>query len=43
MRDPASGAKFANNEPWRPDDRASQVNVLHEEMGGDGVQRAALT
>jgi 4-hydroxyphenylpyruvate dioxygenase len=43
MRDPASGAKFANNEPWRPHYKASQINVFHEELGGDGVQHAALT
>jgi len=43
MRDPASGAKFANNEPWRPHFKASQINVFHEDLGGDGVQHAAIT
>ncbi len=43
MRDPHSGAKFANNEPWRPAFKSSQINVFHEELRGDGVQHAALT
>jgi 4-hydroxyphenylpyruvate dioxygenase len=43
MRDPASGAKFANNEPWRPAFKKSQVNLFHEDHRGDGVQHAALT
>jgi 4-hydroxyphenylpyruvate dioxygenase len=43
MRDPLSGAKFANNEPWRPDFKRSQVNVFNEDLRGDGVQHAALT
>ncbi len=43
MRDPLSGVKFANNEPWRPDFKRSQVNVFNEELRGDGVQHAALT
>jgi len=43
MRDPASGVKFANNEPWRPHFKASQINLFHEELRGDGVQHAALT
>ena len=43
MRDPVSGVKFANNEPWRPHYKASQVNLFHEDLGGDGVQHAALT
>jgi 4-hydroxyphenylpyruvate dioxygenase len=43
MRDPRSGVKFANNEPWRPAYRSSQVNVFHEDHHGDGVQHAALT
>jgi 4-hydroxyphenylpyruvate dioxygenase len=42
MWDPASGAKFANNEPFRPNFKASQVNVFHEEHRGDGVQHVAL-
>jgi 4-hydroxyphenylpyruvate dioxygenase len=43
MRDPFSGVKFANNEPWRPAFKSSQVNLFHEEHRGDGVQHAALT
>jgi 4-hydroxyphenylpyruvate dioxygenase len=43
MRDPLSGVKFANNEPWRPAFKTSQINVFHEELRGDGVQHAALT
>jgi 4-hydroxyphenylpyruvate dioxygenase len=42
MRDPASGAKFANNEPWRPAFKSSQINVFNEEHRGDGIQHAAL-
>ena len=43
MRDPESGVKFANNEPWRPHFKASQINVFHEDLRGDGVQHVALT
>jgi 4-hydroxyphenylpyruvate dioxygenase len=43
MRDPASGVKLANNEPWRPAFKSSQVNVFHEDLRGDGIQHAALT
>jgi 4-hydroxyphenylpyruvate dioxygenase len=42
MWDPSSGVKFANNEPYRPNFRASQINVFHEEHRGDGVQHVAL-
>jgi 4-hydroxyphenylpyruvate dioxygenase len=42
MWDPASGVKFANNEPYRPNFKASQINVFHEENRGDGVQHVAL-
>jgi 4-hydroxyphenylpyruvate dioxygenase len=42
MWDPASGVKFANNEPYRPSFKASQINVFNEEHRGDGVQHAAL-
>jgi 4-hydroxyphenylpyruvate dioxygenase len=42
-RDPASGVKFANNEPWRPNFRASQINVFNEELRGPGVQHLAIT
>ena len=42
MHDPLSGVKFANNEPYRPNFKASQINVFHEEHRGDGVQHVAL-
>jgi 4-hydroxyphenylpyruvate dioxygenase len=42
MWDPASGMKFACNEPYRPNFKASQINVFHEEHRGDGVQHVAL-
>lgn len=42
MWDPASGVKFACNEPYRPNFKASQINVFHEEHRGDGVQHVAL-
>jgi 4-hydroxyphenylpyruvate dioxygenase len=42
MWDPPSGIKFANNEPYRPNFTASQINVFHEEQRGDGVQHVAL-
>ncbi len=42
MRDPRSGVKFANNEPWRPAFKSSQINVFHEDQRGDGIQHAAL-
>lgn len=37
-----TGIKFANNEPYRPAFRSSQINVFHEENRGDGVQHLAL-
>ncbi len=40
--DPHSGVKFANNEPWRPNFRASQINVFCEELRGPGVQHLAI-
>ncbi len=43
MRDPRSGVKFANNEPWRPAFKSSQINVFNEDHRGDGIQHAALT
>jgi 4-hydroxyphenylpyruvate dioxygenase len=43
MWDPASGTKFANNEPARPFFKSSQINIFHEELRGDGVQHVALT
>jgi 4-hydroxyphenylpyruvate dioxygenase len=42
MRDARSGVKFANNEPWRPAFKSSQVNVFNEDYRGDGIQHAAL-
>ena len=42
-KDPVSGVKFANNEPWRPFFRNSQINVFTEENRGAGVQHLALT
>lgn len=42
MWDPHSGLKFANNEPWRPFFKKSQINVFNEDHRGDGVQHAAL-
>lgn len=43
MWDPQSGVKFANNEPWRPFFKASQINIFNEDHRGDGVQHVALT
>ncbi|MGB0592022.1 MAG: 4-hydroxyphenylpyruvate dioxygenase family protein [Myxococcota bacterium] len=43
MWDPESGVKFANNEPWRPHFKSSQVNAFTEEQRGDGVQHVAMT
>ena len=42
MWDPQSGVKFANNEPWRPFFKQSQINVFVEDHRGDGVQHLAL-
>ena len=42
-RDPRSGVKFANNEPWRPNFRASQINVFCEELRGPGIQHLAIS
>ncbi|WP_437875061.1 4-hydroxyphenylpyruvate dioxygenase family protein [Sorangium sp. So ce513] len=42
MWDPGSGVKFANNEPYRPHFKSSQINVFNEEHRGDGVQHVAL-
>jgi 4-hydroxyphenylpyruvate dioxygenase len=43
MWDPHSGVKFANNEPWRPFFRSSQINLFNEELRGPGVQHLALS
>jgi 4-hydroxyphenylpyruvate dioxygenase len=42
MWDPASGVKFANNEPFRPFFKQSQINVFAEDNRGDGIQHSAL-
>ncbi|MFT3926144.1 MAG: VOC family protein [Myxococcales bacterium] len=42
MWDPASGIKFANNEPYRPAFKESQINIFNEGHRGDGVQHVAL-
>jgi 4-hydroxyphenylpyruvate dioxygenase len=42
MHDPRSAVKFANNEPYRPNFKASQINTFHEEHRGDGIQHLAL-
>jgi 4-hydroxyphenylpyruvate dioxygenase len=34
--------KFANNEPYRPNFKASQINLFNEDHRGDGVQHIAL-
>ena len=43
MWDPASGLKFANNEPFRPFFKESQINLFSEDNRGDGVQHSALS
>jgi 4-hydroxyphenylpyruvate dioxygenase len=42
MWDAQTGIKFANNEPYRPSFKHSQINQFNEEHRGDGVQHAAL-
>ena len=42
MWDKGSGLKFANNEPYRPNFKGSQINLFNEEHRGDGVQHIAL-
>jgi 4-hydroxyphenylpyruvate dioxygenase len=42
MWDKVSGLKFANNEPYRPNFKASQINLFNEDNRGDGVQHIAL-
>jgi 4-hydroxyphenylpyruvate dioxygenase len=42
MIDPVTGIKFANNEPYRPAFKSSQINIFHEDNRGDGVQHVAL-
>jgi 4-hydroxyphenylpyruvate dioxygenase len=43
MWDRASALKFANNEPFRPFFKESQINLFSEDNRGDGVQHSALT
>jgi 4-hydroxyphenylpyruvate dioxygenase len=43
MWDPISGVKFANNEPFRPFFKQSQINLFAEDNRGDGVQHSALS
>jgi 4-hydroxyphenylpyruvate dioxygenase len=43
MWDPSSGLKFANNEPFRPFFKESQINLFAEDNRGDGVQHSALS
>jgi 4-hydroxyphenylpyruvate dioxygenase len=42
MIDRAAHVKFANNEPWRPAFKRSQINIFNEDLRGDGVQHVAL-
>jgi len=42
MWDPESGVKFANNEPARPNFKASQINIFVEDNRGEGIQHLAL-
>lgn len=42
MWDPKTAIKFANNEPYRPAFKSSQINLFHEDNRGDGVQHVAL-
>ena len=42
MSDPASGVKFATNEPMRPFFRDSQINRFCEDHHGAGVQHVAF-
>ena len=43
MWEPASAIKFANNEPYRPAFKESQINLFHRDNRGDGIQHAALS
>ncbi|MEY4580537.1 MAG: 4-hydroxyphenylpyruvate dioxygenase, partial [Pseudomonadota bacterium] len=42
MWDEQTGIKFANNEPYRPSFKRSQINMFNEDHRGDGVQHVAL-
>ena len=41
-KDPTSDVKFANNEPWRPFFKSSQIHLFNLDHRGDGIQHAAL-
>lgn len=43
MWDPASGIKFANNEPLAPFFKSSQIYLFCEDHRGAGIQHVALT
>jgi 4-hydroxyphenylpyruvate dioxygenase len=43
MWDPGSNVKFANNEPFRPFFKESQINLFAEDNRGDGIQHSALS
>lgn len=43
MWDPTTGIKFANNEPYRPFFKQSQINIFNGDHRGDGVQHIALS
>jgi 4-hydroxyphenylpyruvate dioxygenase len=43
MWHPESAIKFANNEPYRPHFKRSQINLFNEDHRGDGVQHIALS
>jgi 4-hydroxyphenylpyruvate dioxygenase len=42
MWDPASGVKFANNEPMAPSFKSSQIYIFCEDHRGAGIQHVAL-
>jgi len=42
MWDRHSGVKFANNEPFRPFFKESQINIFGDDHRGDGIQHSAL-
>lgn len=43
MWDPHSGVKLANNEPYRPFFKDSQISIFAEDHRGPGIQHAALS
>lgn len=42
MHIPGTQVKFANNEPYRPHFKQSQINIFNEDHRGDGVQHVAI-